>query len=43
MRDTQGPLRFVDSFADLVMRSERRLVVTITSGMDSLADMGQAA
>jgi NAD(P)-dependent dehydrogenase (short-subunit alcohol dehydrogenase family) len=33
-----GPLRVLESFADHVARGERRLVVTITSGMGSLAD-----
>jgi NAD(P)-dependent dehydrogenase (short-subunit alcohol dehydrogenase family) len=33
-----GPLRAIESFSDHTARSERRLVVTITSGMGSLAD-----
>ena len=32
------PLRVLESFSDHIARSERRLVVTITSGMGSLAD-----
>ena len=36
--NTMGPLRVIESFADRIARSERRLVVTITSGMGSLAD-----
>ena len=36
--NTMGPLRVVESFTDQVARSERRLVVTITSGMGSLRD-----
>jgi NAD(P)-dependent dehydrogenase (short-subunit alcohol dehydrogenase family) len=32
------PLRVIESFIDHIARSERRLVVTITSGMGSLAD-----
>jgi NAD(P)-dependent dehydrogenase (short-subunit alcohol dehydrogenase family) len=36
--NTMGPLRLIESFADHIARSERRLVVTITSGMGSLAD-----
>jgi NAD(P)-dependent dehydrogenase (short-subunit alcohol dehydrogenase family) len=36
--NTMGPLRVIESFADHIARSERRLVVTITSGMGSLAD-----
>ena len=43
IRHTKGPPRVVDGFADLVVRSERRLVVTIASGLDSLADIGQGA
>ena len=33
-----GPLRVLEFFSDHIARSERRLVVTITSGMGSLAD-----
>jgi NAD(P)-dependent dehydrogenase (short-subunit alcohol dehydrogenase family) len=33
-----GPLRVLESFSDHIARSERRLVVTITSCMGSLAD-----
>jgi hypothetical protein len=33
-----GPLRVVESFSDHIVRSERNLVITITSGMGSLAD-----
>src|SRR5215207_7398867 len=33
-----GPLRVTEAFVDQLARSERRLVVTITSGMGSLAD-----
>jgi NAD(P)-dependent dehydrogenase (short-subunit alcohol dehydrogenase family) len=36
--NTMGPLRMLESFCDHIARSERRLVVTITSGMGSLAD-----
>jgi NAD(P)-dependent dehydrogenase (short-subunit alcohol dehydrogenase family) len=36
--NTMGPMRVLESFSDRVARSERRLVVTITSGMGSLAD-----
>jgi NAD(P)-dependent dehydrogenase (short-subunit alcohol dehydrogenase family) len=36
--NTMGPLRVIDSFIDHIARSESRLVVTITSGMGSLAD-----
>jgi NAD(P)-dependent dehydrogenase (short-subunit alcohol dehydrogenase family) len=36
--NTMGPLRVLESFTDHLARSERRLVVTITSGMGSLAD-----
>ena len=35
--NTMGPLRVIESFSDHIARSERRLVVTITSGMGSLA------
>jgi NAD(P)-dependent dehydrogenase (short-subunit alcohol dehydrogenase family) len=36
--NTLGPLRVTEAFTDQVARSERRLVVTITSGMGSLTD-----
>jgi NAD(P)-dependent dehydrogenase (short-subunit alcohol dehydrogenase family) len=36
--NTMGPMRVIEAFADHVARSERRLIVTITSGMGSLAD-----
>jgi NAD(P)-dependent dehydrogenase (short-subunit alcohol dehydrogenase family) len=36
--NTMGPLRVTEAFVDHVARSERRLVVTITSGMGSIAD-----
>jgi NAD(P)-dependent dehydrogenase (short-subunit alcohol dehydrogenase family) len=36
--NTMGPLRLIESFVDHLVRSDRRLVVTITSGMGSLAD-----
>ena len=36
--NTMGPLRVVEAFLDHVVRSERRLIVTITSGMGSLTD-----
>lgn len=36
--NTLGPMRVTEAFADCVARSERKLVVTITSGMGSLAD-----
>src|SRR6516225_1735731 len=36
--NTMGPLRVIEAFTEHVARSERRLVVTITSGMGSLAD-----
>src|SRR5215831_795085 len=36
--NTMGPLRVLESFSDHIARSERRQVVTITSGMGSLAD-----
>ena len=35
---TMGPLRVLESFSDHIAGSERRLVVTITSGMGSLAE-----
>jgi len=36
--NTMGPLRVLESFGDHIARSEQKLVVTITSGMGSLAD-----
>jgi NAD(P)-dependent dehydrogenase (short-subunit alcohol dehydrogenase family) len=36
--NTMGPLRVLESFSDHIARSERKLVITITSGMASLAD-----
>jgi len=36
--NTMGPLRVVEAFIDHLARSERKLVVTITSGMGSLSD-----
>ena len=33
-----GPMRVIESFTDQIARSERRLVVTITSGMGSIGD-----
>jgi NAD(P)-dependent dehydrogenase (short-subunit alcohol dehydrogenase family) len=33
-----GPLRVAEAFVDHVARSERRLIVTLTSGMGSIAD-----
>jgi NAD(P)-dependent dehydrogenase (short-subunit alcohol dehydrogenase family) len=36
--NAMGPLRALESYTDHIARSERRLVVTITSGMGSLAD-----
>ncbi|HUI21754.1 MAG TPA: SDR family oxidoreductase [Methylocella sp.] len=36
--NTMGPLRVLESFTEHVARSERRLTVTITSAMGSLAD-----
>ncbi|MGH6848577.1 MAG: SDR family oxidoreductase [Methylocella sp.] len=36
--NTMGPLRVIESFRDHIARSARRLVITITSGMGSLAD-----
>ncbi|HYB33151.1 MAG TPA: SDR family oxidoreductase [Steroidobacteraceae bacterium] len=36
--NTMGPLRVTEAFTDHVARSDRKLVVTITSGMGSLAD-----
>jgi NAD(P)-dependent dehydrogenase (short-subunit alcohol dehydrogenase family) len=36
--NTMGPMRVLESFIEHIARSERKLVVTITSGMGSLAD-----
>ena len=36
--NTMGPLRVLENFLDHIARSERRLVVTITSGMGSIGD-----
>lgn len=36
--NTMGPMRVLESFIDHIARSQRRLVVSITSGMGSLAD-----
>jgi len=36
--NTMGPLRVLEAFTDNIARSERKLVVTITSGMGSLTD-----
>jgi NAD(P)-dependent dehydrogenase (short-subunit alcohol dehydrogenase family) len=36
--NTMGPLRVTEAFVDHVARSKRKLVVTLTSGMGSLAD-----
>jgi NAD(P)-dependent dehydrogenase (short-subunit alcohol dehydrogenase family) len=36
--NTMGPLRLIETFTEHIAHSERRLVVTITSGMGSLAD-----
>jgi NAD(P)-dependent dehydrogenase (short-subunit alcohol dehydrogenase family) len=36
--NTMGPLRVSEAFVDHVARSERKLIVIITSGMGSLAD-----
>ncbi len=36
--NTMGPLRVLEFFIDHIARSERRLVVTITSGMGSIGD-----
>jgi NAD(P)-dependent dehydrogenase (short-subunit alcohol dehydrogenase family) len=36
--NTLGPLRVTEAFTDQIVRGERKLVVTITSGMGSLAD-----
>ena len=36
--NTMGPLRVAEAFVDHVARSERKLIVTLTSGMGSIAD-----
>jgi NAD(P)-dependent dehydrogenase (short-subunit alcohol dehydrogenase family) len=36
--NTMGPLRLIESFLNHLALSDRRMVVTITSGMSSLAD-----
>jgi NAD(P)-dependent dehydrogenase (short-subunit alcohol dehydrogenase family) len=36
--NTMGPLRVIEAFLENVARSERKLIVTITSGMGSLSD-----
>jgi NAD(P)-dependent dehydrogenase (short-subunit alcohol dehydrogenase family) len=36
--NTMGPLRVTEALVDYIARSKRKLVVTITSGMGSLAD-----
>jgi NAD(P)-dependent dehydrogenase (short-subunit alcohol dehydrogenase family) len=36
--NTMGPLRVAEAFVDNVAQSERKLIVTITSGMGSIAD-----
>jgi NAD(P)-dependent dehydrogenase (short-subunit alcohol dehydrogenase family) len=36
--NTMGPMRVLEAFTDSVAQSERRLVVTITSGMGSIAN-----
>jgi NAD(P)-dependent dehydrogenase (short-subunit alcohol dehydrogenase family) len=36
--NTMGPLRVSEAFVDHVARSERKLVITLTSGMGSIAD-----
>jgi len=36
--NTMGPMRVSEAFVDHVARSKRKLIVTITSGMGSLAD-----
>ena len=36
--NTMGPLRVAEAFVDYVARSERKLIVTLTSGMGSIAD-----
>ena len=36
--NTMGPLRVSEAFVDHVARSDRKLIVTLTSGMGSIAD-----
>ena len=36
--NTMGPMRVTEAFVEQVGRSERKIIVTITSGMGSLAD-----
>ena len=36
--NTMGPLRVSEAFVDLVARSKRKLIVTLTSGMGSITD-----
>jgi NAD(P)-dependent dehydrogenase (short-subunit alcohol dehydrogenase family) len=36
--NTMGPLRVAEAFVDHVARSEHKLIVTLTSGMGSIAD-----
>src|SRR5262245_47539688 len=36
--NTMGPMRVSEAFVDNVARSERKLIVTITSGMGSIGD-----
>jgi short-subunit dehydrogenase involved in D-alanine esterification of teichoic acids len=36
--NTMGPLRVSEAFVEHVAGSERKLIVTVTSGMGSLAD-----
>ena len=36
--NTLGPMRVIEAFLDHISRSEKRLIVTITSGMGSLTD-----
>ena len=36
--NTMGPMRVSEAFVDHVARSERKLIVTVTSGMGSLGD-----
>jgi len=36
--NTMGPMRISEAFVDHVARSERKLIVTLTSGMGSIAD-----
>jgi NAD(P)-dependent dehydrogenase (short-subunit alcohol dehydrogenase family) len=36
--NTMGPMRVSEAFVDLVARSKRKLIVTLTSGMGSITD-----